>query len=113
MKTKEELNALKAEAEALYRKLADLTDDELEQIASGLQFMDPDAFTGEVREKQMGPRTRLVMSNQDKCKPSPAVRQGMVCIGRHPQMPRGYRAQLSCARGKNTGGKGEDCSNQF
>lgn len=35
MKTKEELNALKAEAEALYRKLADLTDEELAKVASG------------------------------------------------------------------------------
>lgn len=35
MKTKEELNALKAEAEALNRKLADLTDEELAKVASG------------------------------------------------------------------------------
>ena len=35
MKTAEELNALKEEVETLNRKLADLTDDELEQIVSG------------------------------------------------------------------------------
>ena len=36
MKTKEELNALKEEVEALNRKLAELTDDEMEQVAGGL-----------------------------------------------------------------------------
>ena len=35
MKTKEELNALKAEFEALNRKLAELTEDELEQVTGG------------------------------------------------------------------------------
>ena len=35
MKTKEELNALKEEVEALNKKLADLTDEELTQISSG------------------------------------------------------------------------------
>ena len=36
MKTKEELNALKKEAEALNKKLAELTDEELEQVTGGL-----------------------------------------------------------------------------
>ena len=36
MKTKEELNALKEEVEALNRKLADLTEEELAQVAGGL-----------------------------------------------------------------------------
>ena len=35
MKTKEELNALKEEVEALNRKLHELTDEELEQVAGG------------------------------------------------------------------------------
>ena len=35
MKTKEELNAIKEEIEALNRKLAELTDEELEQITGG------------------------------------------------------------------------------
>ena len=35
MKTKEELAALKEEVEALNRKLAELTDDELAQVAGG------------------------------------------------------------------------------
>ena len=35
MKTKEELNALKAEVEALNKKLAELTEEELEQVAGG------------------------------------------------------------------------------
>ena len=35
MKTKEELNALKAELEDLNAKLRELSDDELEQVAGG------------------------------------------------------------------------------
>ena len=35
MKTKEELSALKNEAEALNRKLAELSEDELEQVSGG------------------------------------------------------------------------------
>ena len=36
MKTKEQLDALKEEVEALNKKLAELTGEELEQIASGI-----------------------------------------------------------------------------
>ena len=36
MKSKEELNALKAELEALTAKLRELSNDELEQVAGGL-----------------------------------------------------------------------------
>ena len=36
MKTKEELNALKEEVETLNKKLAELTDEELEQVTGGL-----------------------------------------------------------------------------
>ena len=36
MKTKEELNELKIEYESLSRKLAELTDDELEQVTGGV-----------------------------------------------------------------------------
>ena len=35
MKTKEELNALKAEVEALNKKLAELSEDELAQVTGG------------------------------------------------------------------------------
>ena len=35
MKTKEELNALKAEVETVNKKLAELTEEELEQVAGG------------------------------------------------------------------------------
>ena len=35
MKTKEELNALKEEVEALNKKLADLSEEELAQVAGG------------------------------------------------------------------------------
>ena len=38
MKTKEELNVLKEEVEALNKKLAELTDEELEQINGGEEF---------------------------------------------------------------------------
>ena len=37
MKTKEELNELKIEYESLSRKLAELTDDELEQVTGGVR----------------------------------------------------------------------------
>ena len=37
MKTAEELNALKEEVEALNKKLADLTEEELAQVAGGGQ----------------------------------------------------------------------------
>ena len=36
MKTKEELNALKEEVEAIKKKLAELTDEELAQVAGGV-----------------------------------------------------------------------------
>ena len=35
MKTKEELNALKEEVEAMNRKLAELTEDELKEVCGG------------------------------------------------------------------------------
>ena len=35
MKTKEELNALKVEVETVNKKLAELTDEELEQVTGG------------------------------------------------------------------------------
>ena len=41
MKTKEELNALKAEVEALNKKLANLNDEELTQIVGGLGSVIP------------------------------------------------------------------------
>ena len=37
MKTKEELNALKEEVETLNRKLAELSEDELEQVTGGFE----------------------------------------------------------------------------
>ena len=36
MKTKEELNAIKAEVETLNRKLAELSEDELKQVVGGV-----------------------------------------------------------------------------
>ena len=38
MKTKEELNALKEEVEALNKKLAELTEEELKQVTGGGAF---------------------------------------------------------------------------
>ena len=38
MKTKEELNALKEEVETLNKKLAELTEDELQQVCGGNYF---------------------------------------------------------------------------
>lgn len=37
MKTKEELNALKNDVEALNKKLSELTDDELKEVAGGAE----------------------------------------------------------------------------
>lgn len=42
MKTKEELNALKAEVAALSARLAELSDDELRQVTGGRIFFLPD-----------------------------------------------------------------------
>ena len=39
MKTKEELNALKAEYDSLNRKLGELTDDEIEQVTGGMKIV--------------------------------------------------------------------------
>ena len=52
MKTTEELNALKEEVETLNRKLAELTDEELAQVAGGVAPTDdtsvsPSASPGE------------------------------------------------------------------
>ena len=40
MKTKEELNALKSEFEAMNRKLAELTEDELQLVVGGVSGVD-------------------------------------------------------------------------
>ena len=39
MKTKEELNALKAELEAMNKKLAELNEDELKQVTGGMKIV--------------------------------------------------------------------------
>lgn len=39
MKTKEELNAIKEEVEALNKKLSELNDDELKQIVGGMKVV--------------------------------------------------------------------------
>ena len=39
MKTKEELNALKEEVETLNEKLAELTEEELAQVAGGMEIL--------------------------------------------------------------------------
>ena len=39
MKTKEELNAIKEEVEALNKKLSELNDDELKQIVGGMKIV--------------------------------------------------------------------------
>ena len=40
MKTTEELNAIKEEVKALNKKLAELTDEELAQVSSGVEPLD-------------------------------------------------------------------------
>ena len=49
MKTKEELNTIKEEVEALNNKLAELTDEELEQVNGGTK-LDPERFRRKVEE---------------------------------------------------------------
>ena len=49
MKTKEELNAIKAEVETLNKKLAALSEEELEQVNGGLK-LDPDRLRRKVEE---------------------------------------------------------------
>lgn len=44
MKTTEELNALKDEYENMHRKLAELSENELKQVAGGLEFIGPTSF---------------------------------------------------------------------
>ena len=46
MKTKAELDALKEEAEALNSKLAELSEDELAQVAGGRIVRDPEEISG-------------------------------------------------------------------
>ena len=50
MKTKEELNVLKAEVEKLNKKLAELTDEELAQVTGDMM---PDIAAVNERDKQM------------------------------------------------------------
>ena len=54
MKTKEELNTIKEEVEALNNKLAELTDEELEQVNGGAK-LDPERFRKKV-EETYGPK---------------------------------------------------------
>ena len=49
MKTKEELNALKEEVEALNKKLAELTEEELAQVSGGKTLGIKQAEPSEVR----------------------------------------------------------------
>ena len=48
MKTKEELNAQKEEVETLNKKLAELNDNELEQVAGGMSEIDEAVLNGTV-----------------------------------------------------------------
>ena len=49
MKSKEELSALKEEAEAVSRKLHELSEEELEQVNGGLK-LDPERLRRKVEE---------------------------------------------------------------
>ena len=50
MKTKEELNALKEEVEALNKKLAELTEEELAQVTGGQQY-DIHIYKNDIKDK--------------------------------------------------------------
>ena len=47
MKTKEELSALKEEVETLSKKLAELNEEELEQVAGGWGYKEHEVFLSE------------------------------------------------------------------
>ena len=53
MKTKEELNALKEELENMNKKLADLTEEELAQVAGGVQPDTEQRYDGQSCPKDM------------------------------------------------------------
>ena len=62
MKTKEELNALKEEVETLNRKLHELTEEELAQVAGGARLIlkeDPES-TAVVAESEVKLKERAV-----------------------------------------------------
>ena len=52
MKTKEELSALKEEVEALNKKLAELTEEELTQVSGGVLPYEPAAGTEKSRSSK-------------------------------------------------------------
>ena len=54
MKTKEELNTIKEEVESLNEKLAELTDEELEQVTGGIKKAAIALATGMIIEAKTG-----------------------------------------------------------
>ena len=54
MKTNEELNALKEEVEALNKKLAELSEDELQQVSGGVLLYEPADGAEKSRGKDTG-----------------------------------------------------------
>ena len=65
MKTKEELNALKEEVKALSKKLAELTEDELQQISGGAGSAKYDVFSKVegILEAQLGIEVGSVLAS--------------------------------------------------
>ena len=68
MKTKEELNTLKAEVEALNKKLAELTGEELEQVVGGdAMSFDDEKVYGFIPPDGGGRDVFVYYSNSDLC----------------------------------------------
>ena len=69
MKTKEELNALKKEVETLRKKLAELTEDELKQVAGGWNWGDnwgDEGYFGEDRKNTLENKLKQPLRDQLK-----------------------------------------------
>ena len=79
MKTKEELNELKEEVEALNKKLAELTEEELSQVRGGFYYVDP-LGSCEAFEPSFPMRVEVIVGSCTCCKYALQINGGCACI---------------------------------